>query len=507
VGGRLSGVVNPLWSLKFYQTCDIEYHTADVSCADCAAFYKGCMAQKSLNPTSPAVAAPAVNPSPGPTAQMAQWCAGLSVDDVTETARTWAQDCLLDWSAVTVAGASEPLSRILVDELSADTGPCTVVGSQRRANARDGALINGAISHALDFDDVNSRMHGHPSVVIAPAVLALSEATGASGAQALTAFVAGYEVASALGAMLGDAHYNHGFHATATVGCVGAAAAAGVILGLDATQMHNALSLAGTQAAGLKSMFGTMAKPLHAGKAASNGVLSAQLAARGFEARENGLECEQGFGPVLSSAFTPKPFRPDPAAAFEVESNLFKFHAACYLTHSAIEAVRGLVLSENFTPEDVASITLSIPPASLRVCDIRTPRSGLDIKFSIRHIMGLVICGADTADLSLYSDASAADPRASALRQMVEITPVDPTPEWRHGATVQITLNDGRNLQGRANVGVPAQNLPQQRQRLEAKAEAIVAPVIGADGAAAMIRAVQNLTDAPDVSALMNAIS
>jgi len=441
------------------------------------------------------------------TQEMAKWCADIAPGDVTPQARDWAQDCLLDWSAVTVAGSGEPLTRILVDELAGETGAATIVASDKRASARDAAMINGAMSHALDFDDVNSHMHGHPSVVIAPPALAVGEATGASGERVLTGFVAGYEVAAALGVMMGDAHYDQGYHATATVGCVGAAAAAGVVLGLNEEQMHNALALAATQASGLKCMFGTMAKPMHAGNASSGGVFAAQLAARGFEGRKHALECEQGFGDVLSPSFKPAPFRPDPSAPYEVQNNLFKFHAACYLTHSAIEATRDLVATHGITSGDVAGITLEIPAASLRVCDIHHPRSGLDIKFSIRHVVALVVGGANTADLGLYSDANAADPVASALRAKVDINPITPEPGRRHGANVEIRLNNGTVLKGRANVGVPAKDQPQQRTRLEAKARAISTPIIGEARTGQMIRAAQQLHLAPNLSELMAAIT
>ncbi|MEE3100728.1 MAG: MmgE/PrpD family protein, partial [Pseudomonadota bacterium] len=366
--------------------------------------------------------------------------------------------------------------------------------------------INGAMSHALDFDDVHRRMHGHPTVAIAPAVLALAEATGASGDRVLAAFVAGLEVAGALGAMMDDAHYEHGFHATATVGTVAAAAGCAQLMGLDAERAGWALSLAGTQAAGLKANFGTMAKPLHAGRAASNGLLAARLAARGFTARPDGLECEQGFGPTLSSAFSPAPFRPDPAAAFEVESVLFKYHAACYLTHSTVEALASLRAETGIGADDLDRLVLHVPVTHTRVCDIRDPRSGLDVKFSIRSLAGLALMGADTAALDLYTDATARDPKVAALRERVEIDPRPLGDGPRHGAAITLTTRDGRTLRAEANVGVPASDLLAQQGKLEAKARAIATPAIGEARAEAMIAAAAGLDAAPDLTALLDAI-
>lgn len=427
------------------------------------------------------------------TMAFARWVSETPASRIDPVARRWAAQALLDWGAVAVAGAHEPLAEMLIEELAApqgapaDTAPCRLFGTGRRASLGDAALINGAFGHALDYDDVNRRMHGHPTAAIAPAVVALAEARGASSEATLAAFAVGYEIAAALGDMMGDEHYNHGFHATATVGAVGAAAGCAHLLGLDATSSAHALTLAGTQAAGLKAMFGSMAKPLHAGKASANGLLAARLAARGFTARENGLECPQGFGPTLSEAFEAKPFRPDPDQPLEVTRNLFKYHAACYLTHSAIEAIRGLKAEHGLSPDSVEQLMLRIPAASFRVCDIREPSAALDVKFSIRHLAALALSGADTADLALYSDATAQNPEVTALRRrVVEAEPLGETAA-RHSAEVEIRTTDGRVLTNMENVGVPAEDLDAQERKLVAKARSVATPALGAARVEAMI--------------------
>ena len=165
-------------------------------------------------------------------------------------------------------------------------------------------MVNGAAAHALDFDDVNLAMPGHPSVAILPALLALAEERGSSGADVLTAFVAGYELQCRIGRTIAPGHYDGlGFHATATVGSFGAAAACAHLLGLDADRFATALGIAGTQAAGLKSMFGTMCKPLHAGKAAYHGLMAAKLAARGFTSRTDVHRMRAGFCPHAQPGF------------------------------------------------------------------------------------------------------------------------------------------------------------------------------------------------------------
>ena len=163
-------------------------------------------------------------------------------------------------------------------------------------------------------------MHGHPTVPVAAAVLALGEALGSNGRDVLTAFIAGYEVECRLGDMCGDEHYEHGFHATGTMGAFGAAAGAANLLKLDDERTAMALGIAASEAAGLKVNFGTMTKPLHAGKAAQNGLVAARIAARGFTARADAIEAPQGFARTQAPGFKAAPVRPDPKAPLAVGS-------------------------------------------------------------------------------------------------------------------------------------------------------------------------------------------
>src|SRR5271169_5674600 len=203
-------------------------------------------------------------------------------------------------------------------------------------------------------------MPGHPSVAILPGLLALAELKGSSGREVVTAFVAGYETACRIGAALQPGHYNLGFHSTGTVGSFGAAAACARLLGLDAEATAVALGIAGTQAAGLKSQFGTMCKPLHAGKAAQNGLLAARLASRGFTSRPDAIECAQGFAATQSPAFKPEAALEDPPGGFYLRGNLFKYHAACFLTHAPIECARAVATRPGFSPGQLAKIVLRI---------------------------------------------------------------------------------------------------------------------------------------------------
>src|SRR3954462_2669328 len=329
----------------------------------------------------------------GLTRGLAARATAVSYDALPEAVRALARQCVLDYFGVALAGADDPLLSMLPGALMEAGGmpQASVIGHQARLPGLSAALLNGAIGHALDYDDVNLAMPGHPSVAILPALIALAEARQSSGREVIAAFVAGYETACRIGSALRPGHYNLGFHATGTVGAFGAAAACARLLGLDAEATARALGIAGTQAAGLKSQFGTMCKPFHAGKASQNGLLAARLAARGFSSRPNLVECEQGFALTHGPDFHPEAALAEPSNGFHIYANLFKYHAACYLTHGPIECAHAIRERHGVKPDEIARITLSLDRSCDRVCNIPAPTDGLEAKFSLRQTVAMAL--------------------------------------------------------------------------------------------------------------------
>src|SRR5204863_7423989 len=326
------------------------------------------------------------------TRTLAAQASTVTYDALPEPVRELARQCVLDYYGVALAGADDPLATILLDELAEAGGApqASIIGREAKLPALAAALVNGAIGHALDYDDVNLAMPGHPSVAILPALLALAEERRSSGREIIAAFVAGYETACRIGTALRPGHYNLGFHATGTVGAFGAAAACARLLGLDAATTAQALGIAGTQASGLKSQFGTMCKPFHAGKASQNGLLAARLAARGFSSRPDLVECEQGFALTHGPDFRPEAALATPPTGFYIFANLFKYHAACYLTHGPIECGRA-VREQRAAPEEIARITLRLDKSGERVCNIPAPSDELEAKVSLRQTVAMAL--------------------------------------------------------------------------------------------------------------------
>ena len=429
---------------------------------------------------------------------LAERASAVAYDSLPEPVRAVARQCVLDYHGVALAGADDPLVGILIDELSEAGGDAQagVIGHKLRLPVLSAALVNGAAGHALDYDDVNLAMPGHPSVAILPGLLALAEQRGSSGREVTAAFVAGYETACRIGSALRPGHYDLGFHATGTVGCLGAAAACARLLGLDGDATARALGIAGTQAAGLKSQFGTMCKPFHAGKASHNGLFAARLAARGFSSRRDIVECEQGFALTHGPLFRPEAALADPANGFHILANLFKYHAACYLTHGPIESARSVRRQHAVEPEQIGHITLRLDRSLDRVCNIAAPTDGLESKFSLRQTVAMALAGIDTASLGSYSAATATDPALVALRDKVVLDFQDGWPQA--GAEIAVALKDGRVLRAGHDAGVPSADIAAQGERLAAKFDALAGPVLGAAGARELRQAIDGLDTLPD---------
>ena len=441
----------------------------------------------------------AITEEAGLTGALATQSASVRYGDLSLDARALARQCILDYLGCTLAGAQERLTLLVLAEMEEQGGGgvATVVGHAARLPALSAAMVNGSAAHALDFDDVNMAMPGHPSVAILPGLLALAEERGASGAAVLTAFVAGYELQCRLGRAIAPGHYDGlGFHATATVGSFGAAAACAHLLGLDPATTATALGIAGTQAAGLKSMFGTMCKPLHAGKASFHGLLAARLAARGFSSRDDVIECAQGFARTHSADFSPERALAAPPRGLWIFNNLFKYHAACYLTHAPIEAARKL----GVTPADVRRIRLRVDQATDRVCNIAEPRTGLEAKFSLRLTTAMALAGLDTGALETYSDGIATDPALVAMRDRVTI---EFASGWPHTlAEIEAETASGKRLSARHDAGVPAEDIREQGRRVEEKFHSLAKPLLR-EAAARVLETVRHFGELEDVRTLL----
>jgi 2-methylcitrate dehydratase PrpD len=376
---------------------------------------------------------------------------------------------LFDWAVCAIAGRSEPVACVLRDHAQHEgaDGVAAVVGGGMATPSR-AALINGATSHALDYDDTHFGHIGHTSVAVVPAALAVSH--GQELDAVLRAALIGSEVAVRVGLWLGRDHYQVGFHQTATAGAFGAAMAAGRLLALSEAQLITAIGLVATKAAGLKSQFGTMGKPLNAGIAAETGVLAAQWAKAGMTSADAGLSGPLGFGPTHHG-------RADMAALdgladqWVMEDISHKFHACCHGLHAMLEALRDV-------SGPIESLTVHTHPRWMTVCNNRAPRTGLECKFSYAMTAAMSLSGIDTARIESFDDRTAAAPDLIDMRDRVTVVPDDTLTEMQ--ARVDIRTADGTSQSVFHDLNMPLA-MPERQTRLMQKARAVVGHALADD--------------------------
>jgi 2-methylcitrate dehydratase PrpD len=236
------------------------------------------------------------------TRPLAEFIHGTDFKDMPDHVVRKAKECFLDWLGVTLAGTTDPAAAIITRYCQSFGGrpEASIIGSNVRTDCASASLANGVIGHALDFDDYHDETVIHASAACIPAVLAVAERNRLSGEDLLAAMILGIDICIRIGLGLGDYHYQRGWHTTATAGTFGATAGVTKLLGLDADQIVNAFGICGTQASGLRQVFGTMSKPFHAGKVSLEGVMSGFLAQGGFTSSQRIIEGELGLFDVLT---------------------------------------------------------------------------------------------------------------------------------------------------------------------------------------------------------------
>ena len=393
------------------------------------------------------------------TATLADFAVRTRTSEVPGDVSRVARQCLLDWIGCTLAGSSDPIADILIAEIEAQGGYpiSTIIGRGRKAAPAQAALVNGTVSHVLDFDDVHHALNGHPSAPVIPAVLAVAEQVDAGGEDVIAAIAVAMEVECRIGAMLGPSHHRRGFNPAGTAGTFGAAVGAGRLLGLSAVEMATALGLAGAQAASMQSMVRTMAMPLHSGKAAANGILAASLARRGMSASLSCLEGPQSY-PAMTSD------RPDATAALDrlgdrwiMLDTVFKYHVACYGAHPAIEATRAIVDKHGVRGDQVAKASVRVSSFIQRLCNISEPADPIGMKFSLPQNVAMVLNGLDTGAIATYSPQTLADAELSALRRAIVVQGDDTFADWR--TCVDVNLHDGRQFACDIRLDQPCRDL------------------------------------------------
>ncbi len=444
------------------------------------------------------------------TERMAEFIVETKWADFSELVIERAKKAMIDTVGVTLAGVGEPVGRIVADFAQRMGGApeASIIGTGARTAAPMAALVNGAIGHALDFDDSSYLLSGHPSVVVLPAVLAQGEKQGASGREVMEAFVIGYEISTKLGRGMNPEHYGAGWHSTCTLGTMGAAGAAAHLRGFDVETTRHALGIAASHASGVHANFGTMTKPLHAGLAPEAGLRAAELAAAGLTANTAILEAPRGFLQVYAGGGSPD--------ADEIAQSLgrpysladpgmnMKPYPCCLSTHPAVDALYDLVEESGLAAADVAYIEVSLLEISAQVLRYHAPQTGLEGKFSIEYCLARMLLDKDLR-LETFTDEAVREPLLQEWMQKVRVTVDDMgwQPGMRRPSEVRVCLNDGRVLKKRTDISRGCAVWPMEDEKIRSKFRDCAKTTLKTEEYEDVLARLESLETQPGIESLM----
>lgn len=428
--------------------------------------------------------------------------------------------CVLDGIGVILAGVPEACARIVREEMAArgGSGEATLLGTPARAPAGPAARANGTAGHALDFDDTQlssapDRIFGlltHPTVAPLAAGLAVGEREDVSGAAFLEAFLTGFEVECKMAEAIDPRHYREGFHSTATLGTFGAAVCAAKLVHLAADEFEMALGIAASLAAGIRLGFGTMTKPFHAGRAAENGILAVDLAARGFTAGDDPLEAEWGFFQVFGGGFDETRLvgaLGHPHSIVDPGVSV-KPYPSGSLGHPSMDALLALVTAHDLAPDDVERITFRAGHNILRPLRYRRPETELEAKFSIPFILTSIVLRR-RAGIEEFTDEFV---RSEAVRSFMERVDVrfdeeiDARGYDRMRSRIDVRLKDGRELTTTADTYRGGPERPLTGDELDAKFRECAARVLSPAAIEVALERLRALEDLERLTELTRAL-
>ena len=440
------------------------------------------------------------------TKMLAEFIAGTEQSKIPDTVFEHAKVAFLDWLGVTLAGKDDPLVGKLLHyaDIMGGKEQATILGHKVKKSISQAALINGAASHALDYDDSLVSFLGHPTVTILPGLLSLSEFKGKSGKDLLTAYIFGLKAGTVIASSAGGDHYMSGYHTTSTMGCLASASACARLLELDSRQTAHALGIAGTQSGGLKRVFGTMCKPFHAGRASEVGLMSALLAEDGFTSAEDILEGPSGLFQAMKG--TPNELLLlSLGETWAIEDLAQKYHASCHATHSSIEASWAIFDKENISVNDVKTITVYTSELALSAAFNTAAKTGLEGKFSIPYcVANALIRGKGNTGLQAFTDEKVNDSKIQELMAKI-VTKKDPE-MFALDARVEIENDKGDVFSAYSNILNEIPALDVKKTKIRDKFHDLAEPVLGEEKTVSLSEAVYKLDKIKDIRELIDLI-
>jgi 2-methylcitrate dehydratase PrpD len=435
---------------------------------------------------------------------LASYLVSSRLEDIPDNVRHESRRALLNYIGCAVGGSKEPAAETALRALEPFFGKPTarLLARGERMDPLYAALINGITSHVFEYDDTLPKNYIHPSPPVASALFAYASANRVHGRDFIHAFLLGFETESRIGNAVYPAHYDAGWHITATTGVFGAAAGIGKLLGLDIQQMIWALGLAATQASGLREMFGYMAKSFHAGHAARNGYAAAVMAQSNFTAGERSLESPRGFAPVTASAYDLSKITTDLGKTFEIRDNAYKPYPCGLVVHPTIDGCIDLYRDYHPTPEQIRVVRVRVAPLVLDLCNKKDIHRGLEGKYSIYHSAAVGLTRGK-AGLQEYTDEAVNDPIIRSVRERVTATADSSITEDQ--SHIEVELSDGRKLVRFIEQSLGNVNRPLSDGQLEDKLRDQSVPLLGEAQVERLIELCWKIDQLDDVNQLIQA--
>jgi 2-methylcitrate dehydratase PrpD len=443
-------------------------------------------------------------PSTAITQILADYVVHAKPQDLPADVRKAATCTFLNWTGCAVGSAHHETLDIAIAALAPFSGPgvASVLGRKERLDPLHAALMNGISSHVFDFDDTHLRTVIHPAGPVASALLAYAEYKPVNGIDFINALALGVEVECRIGNAVYPEHYDVGWHITGTTGVFGAAAAIGKLLGLDTQRMTWALGLAATQPVGLREMFGTMTKSFHPGRAAQNGFTAALLAEKGYTSSDQGIEAKRGWANVLSTKRDYTEITEGLGLRYELLTNSYKPFACGIVIHPAIDGCIQLRNAHGLKPEDVRSVELRVHYLVLELTGKKTPRTGLEGKFSVFHAAAMTLLEGAGGEPQ-FSDQAVVDPHVIALRD--RITAIVDDKIAPDEVRIVLTLNNGKVIEQHVPHAIGSIARPMTERDLEAKFRGLVDGILGAKRSKELLDLCWQLETLSDVSKIAEA--
>ncbi len=446
--------------------------------------------------------------------QLAEFARSVQFEDLPESAVEMAEQCYLDTIGVGLAGSiADPGEKAIAmaKATGTDGGDASVLGDTMTASAPAAAFVNGTSSHALDFDDVTPANIGHPSAPLIAAALSIGELTDASGEDLITAYVAGFEIASRLAAVIHPGHYQAGWHSTGTFGTFSAAGAAISLLDLTDEQSIHAINIAASSPAGVQQNFGSMTKPMHAGQAGRAGVTAGLLAAQDFTADETAITGDLGFFKLYQGP-TGIELQDELGLGDEwsiVEDRVqFKKYPCCYCTHAGIAATTELVENHGIEPQDVVNVEVRTSKKGRQILQHDNPQTGFEGKFSIPYTVACAIA-LDRVGIDAFSEETVNDPDVRHVIDRVNFEADSSIPYDNYTTRVTIETTDGEEYKGMKESPPGRDGNPLSEAELREKFEMCAVRTVGEDATADAYSRLASLRDqnSSEINALFEALT